>query len=175
MLAVGYATRLRWFADSSFFAVFLVFFTFGLSMIPIAFVLAILISSSRAAFQAGMLIFVVGIIIQSIVTSPFLLNLIHQPALFEDQPKMVLGLQFYGPYNFAKMMNDVSSRSPQVPSDPDNTGLTWEAVSFFSKKKINIFYQNIFVNILNRLLNQEIYFVDQKEENNWIHAFVTFH
>lgn len=68
-VVMGLICNFTQFTRSSFFAMFLLFFMFGMAMISFAFFLTTLCRKSRAAVLSGMFVFIIGLLFQSFVFS----------------------------------------------------------------------------------------------------------
>lgn len=75
------------FLRSNFFAVFLLFFTFGLALIALAFLVSSLISRTQTAQTVGYAIVLIGFVFQAILCSGYgmLIDLLYNPGLYATE------------------------------------------------------------------------------------------
>ena len=110
MMAGGYACQFAFFWETNFWVNFLTFFVFGEAMLLLAFWISTFLDTSKAAISTGMLLFIVGVLLQMLLGSPSLLTF-----LFYDHYWVSVMLYhvliWYPPFNFAKIIEDVTSKS----------------------------------------------------------------
>lgn len=123
MVITGIICNIGYFSKSAFGASFLPLFLFGLTLIPIAFCLLMSLSSTKQAINAGMLIFVVGIIAQIIFSVPFILDILYDKKL--TPPELVTFFTFYPPFNLAKINYEISLKANQDAVSRNDPGFRW--------------------------------------------------
>lgn len=113
LFLAGLACRFPFFTNSNFFATFLLFWLFGMSMLCVCFFCSTLFKATRTAQTAGYAIILVGFVFQSILSSAEgrLADMLWAP----DVPDWVVAIKwiltFYPPFNFAKAFSDFARRS----------------------------------------------------------------
>lgn len=135
LMATGYACQLEFFFNTNFFINFFLFLVYSISMVPLAFVASVFIGTVKAAVNCGMVVFVVGMMVISLLTNPFL-----QVQLYENIKPLVLVLSFLPPFHLAKAMSDIGAAS----SDTDMNGLPQVSFHFgwhelFQKREVLVF------------------------------------
>eukprot|EP01114_Cavostelium_apophysatum_P014827 TRINITY_DN3937_c0_g1_i2.p1 TRINITY_DN3937_c0_g1~~TRINITY_DN3937_c0_g1_i2.p1 ORF type:complete len:862 (+),score=239.32 TRINITY_DN3937_c0_g1_i2:158-2743(+) len=103
---IGYACDFAFFNRTNIGVTFLTFFVFGLSMIPMAYLLTMFLTTTRQAVNIGMAIFVAGTVLQIVFSIPFAIQWLYQ-----EQYELRVALQFFPPFNFSKLIYDISSKS----------------------------------------------------------------
>ena len=105
----GYACVFAFFLDTNFFVLFFTFTLFGEAMISLAFLVSTFCDSAKQAISIGMLLFIIGVLIQSLLTSPLFLSFLY----YNNSVSEVLLdiLIWYPPFNFAKCVSDISNLS----------------------------------------------------------------
>eukprot|EP00727_Mastigamoeba_balamuthi_P010039 m51a1_g5658 hypothetical protein (838) ;mRNA; r:891490-894178 len=107
----GAIFQFAFFIKANFWAVFLDFFLFGLAMTPFSVLLSMLIQTTRSAVNAGMGVFLFGIMVQIIAANPAVLQQFYSPSF----PSAIVGIfQLWPPFNFAKLTVDIASKSSQA-------------------------------------------------------------
>jgi len=84
-------------------------------MSQLAMFIGMFLTSTKQAINIGMLIFILGAIAQIIFSISFVLTILYDPS--EASPAYAIILQFWPPFNFSKMIFEISSRSNQVAVD----------------------------------------------------------
>jgi hypothetical protein len=74
----GYACQLQFFLNTEPDIIFLLFFIYSASMVPLAFFASVFLSTARQAVNAGMMVFVVGLMVISLLSNQFLLIELYQ-------------------------------------------------------------------------------------------------
>jgi hypothetical protein len=100
----GTIVRLDFFVRTNFLVIFTLFFLFSMSLVPLAFLIASLVSKTRTATVIGFVIFAIGLILQLIFTnvSIHLLYTTYAPPIFAQL------FNLFTPYNYAKIFADVN-------------------------------------------------------------------
>jgi hypothetical protein len=117
----GYACQLQFFLNTEPDIIFLLFFIYSASMVPLAFFASVFLSTARQAVNAGMMVFVVGLMVISLLSNQFLLI-----ELYQYVKPLVSVLSFLPPFHLAKAMSDISSAG----SPTDISGLPQESNYF---------------------------------------------
>jgi len=123
MMATGYACMFTFFWETNFLVNFISFFLFGESMITLAFLVSSLIGTAKSAISVGMLLFIIGVLIQVLLTSPdFLAFCFYDGIIYSEIVYYVL--IWYPPFNFAKCVSDVAQLSFDY-GQIEGPGYTW--------------------------------------------------
>jgi ABC-type Na+ transport system ATPase subunit NatA len=119
-IVFGHICRLAFFRLTDFLVLFLMFTSYGMSLIALGFLLSTLVRSAKAACKfnlifhnlviLGFVIFAVSFILNLFLTSGRVIYLLYGDTPF---PFYVL-FAFYPPYNFAKIFADISLVSSKV-------------------------------------------------------------
>eukprot|EP01091_Cochliopodium_minus_P001939 TRINITY_DN1188_c0_g2_i2.p1 TRINITY_DN1188_c0_g2~~TRINITY_DN1188_c0_g2_i2.p1 ORF type:complete len:1683 (-),score=415.80 TRINITY_DN1188_c0_g2_i2:354-4655(-) len=107
LIVSGYICQFDYFKNTNFFVLFLMFFVYGVAVFNLAFLLSTLINRVKTSQTLGYSIILIGFVVQSILTGAY--------------EYMILGfyskswgiwiryiLQFYPPFNFAKLYTDIA-------------------------------------------------------------------
>jgi ABC-type multidrug transport system ATPase subunit len=144
LIGAGLACQFAFFVNSNFFAVFLLFFLFGIAMVCFAFWLSSLISSSKTAQTVGYAIILVGFVFQAIMSSGngALVDMLWA----DDLPPWVLFVRWvltqYPPFNFDKAFADIAFKSSDTLNLSEGRivkgkGFEWD--DLFEGRAINFF------------------------------------
>eukprot|EP00727_Mastigamoeba_balamuthi_P010089 m51a1_g5702 hypothetical protein (1182) ;mRNA; f:1033584-1061301 len=107
-MAFGCVFQFAFFIKASWPAVFLTFWLFGLAMMPLAAFISMLVSNTQAAVNAGMAVFLFGIVVQIIATNNWLLTMMYSP----DFPQAALNLLcLWPPFPFSKLIIDIAGKT----------------------------------------------------------------
>ena len=106
----GYTCTFSFFWETNFFVNFFTFFLFGEAMILLAFWVSTMINTSKQAISVGMLLFIIGILLQMLLSSPSLLTFVFYDHYWVSSLIYYI-LIWYPPFNFAKAIMDVTSKS----------------------------------------------------------------
>ncbi|KAH3757745.1 ABC transporter [Pelomyxa schiedti] len=111
----GMACLFDFFTNSNFFAVFLLFFLFGLSFVCIAFMLASVLSRTQTAQTVGYALILIGFVLQSIICAGYgmLIALLYNPSHAWITVIRVI-FQLYPPFNLAKAYSDIAALSSET-------------------------------------------------------------
>eukprot|EP00761_Pharyngomonas_kirbyi_P004790 gb/GECH01004795.1/.p1 GENE.gb/GECH01004795.1/~~gb/GECH01004795.1/.p1 ORF type:complete len:886 (+),score=205.13 gb/GECH01004795.1/:1-2658(+) len=107
LILSGFAFRFDVFINTNPVVNFLVFFTFSMSVVPLAFLCSTFISKAKTANTFGFVIFVFGLFLQILFTS-LAVYFWYLPSTNEVFRILFI---FYPPFNFAKAFGDVSTLS----------------------------------------------------------------
>lgn len=110
MMIGGYACMFAFFWKTNFFVNFLIFFLYGEAMLMLAFLISTLLNTSKSAITAGMLLFITGTLLQMLLSSPSLLAFVYYDHYWVSTMIYYM-LVWYPPLNFAKLIEDVTSKS----------------------------------------------------------------
>jgi ABC-type multidrug transport system ATPase subunit len=184
ILAMGNIFGLRFFTEASSGAIFLVLFTFGLSLIPISLCASMLMPSAKAAMFTAMALTLVSAVFL-LIFSTFALDLVHIDALDPAIPSVRVALQMLPPFNFQKGLLDIARATPAYV-DESTTGPTaylWENVSMpyepcddelcpsYPPLKDTILYQVYFF-LVTLAITIYTYFVVPSEGGQPLHFFL---
>ena len=78
-------------------------------MILLAFFVSTLVDTAKQAISIGMLLFIIGILIQLLLTNPFFLEFLYYNNAVAEI--LLYCLIFYPPFNFAKCISDITNLS----------------------------------------------------------------
>jgi ABC-type multidrug transport system ATPase subunit len=121
LMITGYACQLKFFLNTEPDIIFLLFFIYSASMVPLAFFASVFLSTVRQAVNVGMVVFVVGLMVISLLSNQFLLIELYQYVM-----PLVAVLSFLPPFHLAKAMSDIGSAG----SATDISGLPQESYYF---------------------------------------------
>jgi ABC-type multidrug transport system ATPase subunit len=121
LMVTGYACQLDFFLNTEPDIIFLFFFIYSASMVPLAFFASVFLSTVRQAVNTGMLVFVVGLMVISLLSNPFLLT-----ELYQYVEPLVAVLSFLPPFHLAKAMSDIGIAG----SSTDINGLPQQSYYF---------------------------------------------
>jgi len=123
MIAGGYACQFVFFLDTNFFVLFFTFYLFMEAMLLMSFFVTTFLDTSKSAISAGMLIFIVGILLQMLLSSPALLTFMFYDNYWVSTMLYYIFI-WYPPFNFAKCVEDISSLSFDY-GQFQGTGYAW--------------------------------------------------
>lgn len=113
LIAFGSAAQFAYFLKTDFWVLFVVFFTFQVTMTVLAIFISVFINSVKQSISISMLLFIIGALIQMFCTSPYFIALIYDTSINLTTPFRWI-LSFYPPFQFAKIFYDISLRSFSV-------------------------------------------------------------
>uniref|UniRef100_A0A6U0IYI5 ABC transporter domain-containing protein n=1 Tax=Sexangularia sp. CB-2014 TaxID=1486929 RepID=A0A6U0IYI5_9EUKA len=182
--ATGAIFGLRFFTAASGGAVFLVLFTFGLSLIPISLCASMLMPSAKAAMFTAMALTLVSAVFL-IIFSTFALELVHVDALDPALPTVRLFLQMLPPFNFQKGLLDIARATPAYV-DENAVGLDaylWENLTMpyepcdedfcpaYPSLQDTLLYQ-VYIFLVTLAITVYTYFVVPSEGGQPLHFFL---
>lgn len=111
LMGAGWAAGMDFFTNSDPAVVFVLFLSFGVSMVMLAFLLSTLISSQKTAQTVGYSFILCGFVLQTIICSAYggLIDLLFMPDVAPWVRWVKWLLQFYPPFNFSKAYYDGAS------------------------------------------------------------------
>jgi ABC-type multidrug transport system ATPase subunit len=122
IIGTGAASQLLFFTDTSFGVLFVVFFSFQLAMMMLAVFVSVFIRSVTQSVTVGMLLFIIGTLIQFLASSPFWVPFVYGDATVGKALRYALTI--YPPFHFTKMCYDISSVSFSV-GNFEGPGYSW--------------------------------------------------
>jgi ABC-type multidrug transport system ATPase subunit len=138
-IVFGLICQIAFFRCTSFFVLFFMFTTFGMSLIALAFLLSAFVKTAKAALILGFIFFSVSFILNLFMTSGNVIYLLYAP----DQFHYYVLFDFYPPYNFAKMFADIANLSLQVYDNDlrqyvDGPGYSWAQFTQWNYKGVYV-------------------------------------
>lgn len=138
LIASGWIAGFDFFTNTNFLVNFLLFFTFGVSMIPFAFVFIAFIQRTITANTVGFVLFVLGLFFQILFTG-FAVYFWYLPTTDSLWRNL---FSIYPPFNFAKAFSDISQLS-SAQIDPQSgqfvTGVGFGIADLFKSVHVQFF------------------------------------
>eukprot|EP00743_Colponemidia_sp_Colp-15_P008092 GILK01008768.1.p1 GENE.GILK01008768.1~~GILK01008768.1.p1 ORF type:complete len:953 (+),score=144.68 GILK01008768.1:132-2990(+) len=119
LIASGAACGFTLFKNCNFLVLFLLFFTFGITMLVFAFWISTFIQRSKTAYTACYTFILLGLVLQLFLSNPLVAQFVYSEGLKDWIPVVRTFLSFYPPFNFAKAYGDVATRAAKV-YDPES-------------------------------------------------------
>ncbi|KAL0477482.1 hypothetical protein AKO1_008212 [Acrasis kona] len=124
LIASGCAFQFSFFLNTNILVSFLTFFAFSTAMATLAFLCSAFVSNSKTATTVGFVIFVFGLILQTLFAS----IAIYFWYLHDTNPVYKYLFAFYPPFNFAKLFSDIAQLS--TPKFDPNTGASTSVTGY---------------------------------------------
>eukprot|EP01100_Stratorugosa_tubuloviscum_P006213 TRINITY_DN268_c0_g1_i3.p1 TRINITY_DN268_c0_g1~~TRINITY_DN268_c0_g1_i3.p1 ORF type:complete len:717 (-),score=265.29 TRINITY_DN268_c0_g1_i3:461-2569(-) len=125
MIGFGYVFKFAFFQLTDFGVLFVGFFLFGTAMLQVAFFVSCLLSSAKQAISIGMMLFIIGSVIQLFLSVPDFVAFLYG---YKPAAKAIRGILFlYPPFNFAKFIGDVALRSYEI-TGVFGPGYSWQNI-----------------------------------------------
>lgn len=107
------AAQFKFFTNSDFFALVLLFVLFGLAIQSVGFFLSTLISKSKTAQTVGYAAVLIGFVFQAILNAGYglLVDLLYSDDIKTWIKIVRWGFAIYPPFNFAKCYSDIAKLS----------------------------------------------------------------
>ncbi|KAL0485025.1 ABC Transporter A family protein [Acrasis kona] len=114
LIAFGAMFQFLFFLKGNFVVLFLLFFLFSTSLVPVAFFLSSFLNQTKTASTVGFLVFVAGLLLQVVFT-----NLPIYYWYLDSSPRVLRDLfPFYVAFDFSKMFADINTLTqPQLSQD----------------------------------------------------------
>ena len=104
----GMIFQIVMFLKTNWFVLFAMFFTFGMSLVCLAFLLSTLVNTGKSALILGFVILAVSFILNLFVANGAAVYQMYNPVVTRALPII---LCFYPPFDFAKIFSDISYKS----------------------------------------------------------------
>jgi len=126
LIGFGAAFQFAFFLKTNFLVLFLLFFLFSTSMVPLAFFFSAFLNSTKTASTVAFIVFVAGLLLQVMFTSFPIYY------WYEDSTPRILQIlfPFYAPFDFAKLFADINTLTqPQISLDGSTNSATGYTLS----------------------------------------------
>eukprot|EP00211_Chloroparvula_japonica_P004797 CAMPEP_0119118978 /NCGR_PEP_ID=MMETSP1310-20130426/677_1 /TAXON_ID=464262 /ORGANISM="Genus nov. species nov., Strain RCC2339" /LENGTH=859 /DNA_ID=CAMNT_0007108387 /DNA_START=286 /DNA_END=2865 /DNA_ORIENTATION=- len=123
VITMGYICQFAFFLDTFFFVNFFTFFLFSVAMIGISLALAVVINTSKQAINIGMLLYIVGVLVQTFLQNEDFVIFIYDDTLASNIIRNIFN--FYPPFHFAKVVIDISAKSYKIEG-VSGDGYSWD-------------------------------------------------
>lgn len=110
VIITGFIFQFDFFFMTNIAVIFITFFLFSLAMIGLSIMIAVIVGSAKQAISMGMLLYILGVLIQIFFQNADFIAFIYQDDMLAANILRPIFL-CYPPFSFAKVIQDISAKS----------------------------------------------------------------